>query len=162
MVMISAPGWIVRLFKLVPHVEVVLVGFITGTVRINNKMYSVFMLSYSTLLPISVPQPIHSALAAEWITAWTDPSLSPPPSFHFSCADIYWSLSEKFPSSHPFPKVELQRKSSRVVCVCMRVIYKWGRTSFHFSSFPFFPLLVSVSLARPLTLNQFVLFIYFS
>lgn len=47
------------------------------------------------------------------------PQFLPSPSFHFSSADIYWSLSEKFPSSHPFPKVELQRKSSRLVCVCM-------------------------------------------
>lgn len=111
-----ATGGIVRLPRLVAHMEVVRVGVITGTVRINNRMQSLTMLSYSTLWAISVPQPIRSALAAEWITAATDPSLSPPPSFHFSCADIYWSLSENFPSSYPFPKVELQRKSSRLVC----------------------------------------------
>lgn len=44
----------------------------------------------------------------------------PYPFFHFSFVDIYWNLSEKFPSSHPFPKVELQRGEKKLVaCVCM-------------------------------------------
>ncbi len=64
--MISATGGIVRLWRLM---EVVLVGVILGTVHINNRTQSIRMLSYSTLWAISVPQPIHSALAAEWITA---------------------------------------------------------------------------------------------
>lgn len=67
--MIPAAVRIVGLSRLVQHMEVVLVGVITGTVRINNSMQSVSMLSYSTLWAISVPQPIHSASAAEWITA---------------------------------------------------------------------------------------------
>lgn len=64
--MISATVKIMGLARLIRHMEVVLVGVITGTVRINNRMQSISMLSYST---ISVPQPIHSASAAEWITA---------------------------------------------------------------------------------------------
>lgn len=69
MVIISAAVGIVGLLRLIQHMEVVLVGVITGTVCINNRMQSICMLSYSTLWAVSVPQPIHSASAAEWITA---------------------------------------------------------------------------------------------
>lgn len=56
-------------WRLVQLMEVVLVGVIAGTVCMTNRMQSICVLSYSTLCAISVPQPIHSALAAEWITA---------------------------------------------------------------------------------------------
>lgn len=60
---------------------------------------------------------------------WPQPS----PPFHFSYADIYWSLSVNFPSSHPFSKVELQRKSSRL-CECMWFINE-PKYTFIFHSF---------------------------
>lgn len=59
---------IVGLLRLAQQVEVVLVGVITWTIRINNRTQYIRMLSYSTLWTISVPHPIHSAPAAEWIT----------------------------------------------------------------------------------------------
>lgn len=55
MVMISAAGGFVGLLRLVLHMDVVLVGVITETVRINNRRQSICMLSYSTLWAISVP-----------------------------------------------------------------------------------------------------------
>lgn len=48
---------------------------------------------------------------------WPPTRLSLPHLFIFF--DIYWSLSEKFPSSHPFPKVELQGKKKLMAHVCM-------------------------------------------
>lgn len=65
----------------------------------------------------SSAHPFSLSCRVDYCLNW--PQSLPSPSFHFSSTDIYWSLSEKFPSSHPFPKVELQRKSSRLVCVCM-------------------------------------------
>lgn len=65
----------------------------------------------------SSSHPFSPSRRVDYCLNWPQPL--PSPSFHFSSADIYWSLSEKFPSSHPFPKVELQRKSLRLVCACM-------------------------------------------
>lgn len=74
------------------------------------------------------------------------PQHPPSPTFHFfSPADIYWSLSEKFPSGYPFPKVELQRRTS---------------TSANWLSFNvFFGGIILSSLGPFFTLNLFVLFV---
>lgn len=98
----------------------VLVGIISGTVRINNKMQSICMLSYSTLWGISVPPPIHSALAAEWITASTDPSLSPPPLFIFLPLTFIEAFQRNSPLAIHFLKWSYGEKAHGLcVCVCM-------------------------------------------
>ncbi len=95
----------------------------------------------------SSAHPFSLSCRVDYCLNWPQPL--PSPSFHFSSADIYWSLSEKFPSGHPFPKVELRRKSSRLVCVCMCAWFiNEPKQAFIFLRFSFFfPVTVSVSLA---------------
>lgn len=105
----------------------------------------------------SLAHPFSLSCRVDYCLNWPEPL--PSPSFHFSCADIYWSLSEKYPSGHPFPKVELQRKSSWRGCLYVRVIYKWAERAFIFLRFFSLPVTVSVPLACSLNLNLFALFI---
>ena len=76
----------------------------------NNVSYTFWTIAYSSAHPFSL------SCRVDYCLNWPQPRLppSPPlPSFHFSFADIYWSLSEKFPSSHPFPKVELPKRKKK-------------------------------------------------
>lgn len=99
--------------------EVVLVVVITGIVSINNRMQSLCMLSYSTLWAISVPLPIHSASAAEWITARTDPSLSPPPLFIFLPLTFIEAFQRNSPLAIHFLKWSYREKAHGLcACVC--------------------------------------------
>lgn len=110
---------IAGLLRLVQQVEVVLVGVITGTVRINNRTQSICMLSYSTLWTISVPRLIHSASAAEWITAWTDPSFSPPPLFIFLPLTFIEAFQRNSPPAIHFLKWSYREKAHGLcACVC--------------------------------------------
>lgn len=94
-----------------------------------------------------------------WLN-WPQPL--PSPSFHFSPTDIYWSLSEKFPSGHPFPKVELWReKLTACVHAYVRLIYKWTKKAF-ISLLSFVLSQAILSFVCSLTLNLFVLSVYFS
>lgn len=57
-----------------PSPHCVFLGIIAGSGRINYRMHLISTLRYSTLWAISVPQPIHSLLAAEWITSGLTPA----------------------------------------------------------------------------------------
>lgn len=78
------------------------------------------MLSYSTLWAISALESIHSASAAKWITAWTDPSLSPPPLFIFLPLTFIEAFQRNSPLAIHFLKWSYREKAYGV-CVCVYV-----------------------------------------
>lgn len=128
--------WAPGLLRLSPHS--VFVGVIAGSGRINNTMHFISTSSYSTLWAISVPQPIHSVLAAEWITAWTDPCLFPPPPLIFLALTFIEAFPRNTPLAIHFLKWSYGEKAHGVG-VRMCGIYKWAKQFFlwffFFSSF---------------------------
>lgn len=86
-------------------------------------MHFISTLSYSTLWAIPVPQPIHSASAAEWITAWTDPCLFPPPPFIFLVLTFIEAFQRNTPLAIHFLKWSYREKACGVG-VRMCGIYK--------------------------------------
>lgn len=133
--MSSVTGGIAGLWMLLRHTEVVLVGVITGTVRINNRMQSICMLSYSTLWAISVPQPIHSARSCrvDYCLNWPQPlSL---PLFIFLALTFIEAFHRNSPLAIHFLKWSYREKAHGLCsCVCAW-FNKRATTHFHFSLF---------------------------
>lgn len=101
------------------------------------------------------PQPIHSPSAAEWITAWTDPSLSPPPLFIFLLLTFIEAFQRNSPLAIHFLKWGYREKAHGPVCVCTCV---WFRNepeqAFIFLRFFFLSVAFSVPLVCSSTLKE--------
>lgn len=81
--------------------------------------------------------PIRSVSAAEWITAWTDPCLFPPPPFIFLALTFIEAFQRNTPQAIHFLKWSYSEKACGVG-VRMCGIYKWAKQSFIFPQIFFF------------------------
>lgn len=87
--------------------------------------------------------PIRSVSAAEWITAWTDPCLFPPPPFIFLALTFIEAFQRNTPLAIHFLKWSYSEKACGVG-VRMCGIYKWAKQSFIFPQIYFFYLFKSL------------------
>lgn len=87
--------------------------------------------------------PIRSVSAAEWITAWTDPCLFPPPPFIFLALTFIEAFQRNTPQAIHFLKWSYSEKACGVG-VRMCGIYKWAKQSFIFPQIFFFYLFESL------------------